>query len=185
MPAGWMPRRTCTSSACGRGPAGCSRCLPTSWTTGPRITAAANLPGQTWKRSSARRCCSPKARSPNGVQIVTHDPLPAVCGEFEILAKVLHHLIRNAIEYGGTSPRAHFIQQRRCRLDLLRAGQRPRYRACIPRPSFRGVQAPARQGIPRERTRTGILQEGHGVARRPNVAGIGAWVGVYVLFHRG
>ncbi|MCL5745471.1 MAG: hypothetical protein M1541_16365, partial [Acidobacteria bacterium] len=34
--------------------------------------------------------------------IVTHDPLPQVCGDFEILAKVLHHLIRNAIEYCAT-----------------------------------------------------------------------------------
>ena len=40
--------------------------------------------------------------------IVTHDPLPRVCGDFEILTKVLHHLIRNAIEYCGTpSPRVH------------------------------------------------------------------------------
>jgi light-regulated signal transduction histidine kinase (bacteriophytochrome) len=40
--------------------------------------------------------------------IVTHDPLPAVTGDFEMLAKVLHHLIRNAIEYCGTpSPRVH------------------------------------------------------------------------------
>jgi light-regulated signal transduction histidine kinase (bacteriophytochrome) len=30
---------------------------------------------------------------------VTHDPLPAVLGDFETLTKVLHHLIRNAIEY--------------------------------------------------------------------------------------
>jgi light-regulated signal transduction histidine kinase (bacteriophytochrome) len=36
--------------------------------------------------------------------IVTHDPLPAVTGDFEILTKVLHHLIRNAIEYCVTSP---------------------------------------------------------------------------------
>ena len=36
--------------------------------------------------------------------IVTHDPLPAVTGDFEILTKVLHHLIRNAIEYCGTPP---------------------------------------------------------------------------------
>jgi signal transduction histidine kinase len=33
---------------------------------------------------------------------VTYDPLPRVCGDFETLTKVLHHLIRNAIEYGGT-----------------------------------------------------------------------------------
>jgi len=31
--------------------------------------------------------------------VVTHDPLPWVCGDFEILTKVLHHLIKNAIEY--------------------------------------------------------------------------------------
>ena len=40
--------------------------------------------------------------------VVTHDPLPAVCGDFEILAKVLHHLIGNAIQYCDTpSPRVH------------------------------------------------------------------------------
>jgi light-regulated signal transduction histidine kinase (bacteriophytochrome) len=30
---------------------------------------------------------------------VTHDPLPQVLGDFAILTKVLHHLIRNAIEF--------------------------------------------------------------------------------------
>jgi light-regulated signal transduction histidine kinase (bacteriophytochrome) len=45
--------------------------------------------------------------------IVTHDPLPWVCGDFEILTKVLHHLIRNAIEYCGTpSPRVHISSRR-------------------------------------------------------------------------
>jgi light-regulated signal transduction histidine kinase (bacteriophytochrome) len=40
--------------------------------------------------------------------IVTHDPMPRVCGDFEILTKVLHHLIGNAIAYGNaTSPRVH------------------------------------------------------------------------------
>jgi light-regulated signal transduction histidine kinase (bacteriophytochrome) len=40
--------------------------------------------------------------------IVTHDPLPWVCGDFELLTKVLHHLIRNAIEYCDTpSPHVH------------------------------------------------------------------------------
>jgi light-regulated signal transduction histidine kinase (bacteriophytochrome) len=48
---------------------------------------------------------------------VTHDPLPAVMGDFEILTKVLHHLIRNAIEYCGTpSPRVH-ISAKRVDLD--------------------------------------------------------------------
>jgi len=51
--------------------------------------------------------------------IVTHDPLPLVCGDFEMLAKVLHHLIRNAIEYCGTpSPRVH-ISCRRAGLECV------------------------------------------------------------------
>ena len=45
--------------------------------------------------------------------ILTHDPLPAVMGNFEILAKVLHHLIRNAIEYCGTAPASVHISSRR------------------------------------------------------------------------
>jgi light-regulated signal transduction histidine kinase (bacteriophytochrome) len=45
--------------------------------------------------------------------IVTHDPLPRAYGDFEILTKVLHHLIRNAIEYCGTpSPRVHISSRR-------------------------------------------------------------------------
>jgi len=44
---------------------------------------------------------------------VTHDPLPAVTGDFEILTKVLRHLIGNAIEYCGTpSPRVHISSGR-------------------------------------------------------------------------
>lgn len=51
--------------------------------------------------------------------IVTHDPLPAVMGDFEILTKVLQHLIRNAIEYcGAPSPRVH-ISCRRVDLDWV------------------------------------------------------------------
>ena len=45
--------------------------------------------------------------------IVTHDPLPAVRGDFDILTKVLHHLIGNAIEYcGAPSPRVHIAVRR-------------------------------------------------------------------------
>jgi light-regulated signal transduction histidine kinase (bacteriophytochrome) len=44
---------------------------------------------------------------------VTHDPLPWVWGDFDILTKVLHHLMRNAIEYCGTpSPRVHISSRR-------------------------------------------------------------------------
>jgi light-regulated signal transduction histidine kinase (bacteriophytochrome) len=51
--------------------------------------------------------------------IVTHDPLPAVMGDFEMLTKVLHHLIRNAIEYCATpSPRVH-ISSKRVDLDCV------------------------------------------------------------------
>jgi light-regulated signal transduction histidine kinase (bacteriophytochrome) len=45
--------------------------------------------------------------------ILTHDPLPAVTGDFEILTKVLRHLIRNAIEYcGAPIPRVHISSRR-------------------------------------------------------------------------
>jgi len=51
--------------------------------------------------------------------VVTHDPLPAVTGDFEILSKVLRHLIGNAIAYcGATSPRVH-ISFRRADLDWV------------------------------------------------------------------
>jgi light-regulated signal transduction histidine kinase (bacteriophytochrome) len=51
--------------------------------------------------------------------VVTHDPLPAVTGDFGILAKVLHHLIRNAIEYcEGPSPRVH-VSARRADSDWI------------------------------------------------------------------
>ncbi len=45
--------------------------------------------------------------------VITHDPLPQVCGDFAILTKILHHLIRNAIEYCDTpSPRIHISSTR-------------------------------------------------------------------------
>jgi light-regulated signal transduction histidine kinase (bacteriophytochrome) len=50
---------------------------------------------------------------------VSHDPLPAVTGDFEILTKVLRHLIGNAIEYCDTpAPRVH-ISSRRADLDWV------------------------------------------------------------------
>jgi light-regulated signal transduction histidine kinase (bacteriophytochrome) len=45
--------------------------------------------------------------------LITHDPLPAVMGDFEILTKVVRHLIRNAIEYcGAPAPRVHISSKR-------------------------------------------------------------------------
>ena len=73
--------------------------------------------------------------------IVTHDPLPAVMGDFEILTKVLHHLIRNAIEYCDTpAPRVH-ISSKRVDLEWVFSvqGQWSRYRPGIPGPHIRGV----------------------------------------------
>ena len=56
--------------------------------------------------------CADKQITGRGA-IVTHDPLPQVCGDFEILTKVLHHLIGNAIEFCGTpSPRVHISSRR-------------------------------------------------------------------------
>lgn len=51
--------------------------------------------------------------------VVTHDPLPAVTGDFEVLTKVLRHLIGNAIEYcEAPSPRVH-LSSRRVDLDCV------------------------------------------------------------------
>lgn len=45
--------------------------------------------------------------------IVTHEPLPAITGHFDTLAKVLRHLIGNAIEYcEATPPRVHVSAKR-------------------------------------------------------------------------
>ncbi len=45
--------------------------------------------------------------------LVTHDPLPRVCGDFAILAKVVRHLVRNAIAYcESASPRVHISSRR-------------------------------------------------------------------------
>ncbi|MCX6623950.1 MAG: ATP-binding protein, partial [Acidobacteria bacterium] len=46
--------------------------------------------------------------------IITHDPLPVVMGDFELLTKVLQHLIRNAIQFSETpSPRVHLSSRRK------------------------------------------------------------------------
>ena len=44
---------------------------------------------------------------------VTHDPLPMVTGNFEMLMKVLYHLIMNAVKFcGAWSPRVHISYKR-------------------------------------------------------------------------
>ena len=51
--------------------------------------------------------------------VVTFDPLPPVVGDFEMLSKVLRHLIRNAIEYCTTpAPQVH-VSCRRAGLDCV------------------------------------------------------------------
>jgi light-regulated signal transduction histidine kinase (bacteriophytochrome) len=45
--------------------------------------------------------------------IISHVPLPRVIGDFAILTKVVHHLIRNAIEFcGNPAPRVHISCRR-------------------------------------------------------------------------
>jgi light-regulated signal transduction histidine kinase (bacteriophytochrome) len=62
--------------------------------------------------------CTDKQIAERGV-IVTHDPLPWVHGDFDILTKVLHHLLRNAIEYCSVpSPRVH-VSSRRADLEWV------------------------------------------------------------------
>jgi len=49
----------------------------------------------------------------DGSAVVTHDPLPAVMGDAEILTKVLKHLIGNAVKYCDTPhPRVHISSKR-------------------------------------------------------------------------
>jgi light-regulated signal transduction histidine kinase (bacteriophytochrome) len=48
-----------------------------------------------------------------GRAIVSHDPLPVVMGDSEILTKVLKHLIRNAVEYCGATPARIHISSKR------------------------------------------------------------------------
>jgi light-regulated signal transduction histidine kinase (bacteriophytochrome) len=49
--------------------------------------------------------------------VVSHDPLPRVIGNFELLTKILHQLIKNAIEYcAAPSPHVQ-ISSRRVDLD--------------------------------------------------------------------
>jgi light-regulated signal transduction histidine kinase (bacteriophytochrome) len=56
--------------------------------------------------------CSDKALKAAGA-IVTHDPLPAVMGDFEGLTKVLQHLIGNAVKFAGSAaPRVHVSSKR-------------------------------------------------------------------------
>lgn len=51
--------------------------------------------------------------------IVTHDPLPAVMGDFATLTKVLRHLMRNAIEYCATPPPRVHVSAKRVDADWV------------------------------------------------------------------
>lgn len=50
--------------------------------------------------------------------IITQDPLPPVSGDFELLARVLQHLIGNAIKFCGTPPARIHVSARREDLGL-------------------------------------------------------------------
>jgi light-regulated signal transduction histidine kinase (bacteriophytochrome) len=68
---------------------------------------------------------------------VTHDPMPQVRGDFEILTKVLHHLIRNAVEFCETpSPRIHISCRREGREWIFSvqdngSGIDPEFQGCL------------------------------------------------------
>ena len=73
--------------------------------------------------------------------IVTHDPLPAVSGDFEILTKVLHHLIQKChriLRHAFTAS-SHFIQTGRSRMGVFGARQWSWHRPRIPRACIRSV----------------------------------------------
>lgn len=79
--------------------------------------------------------------------VVTHDPLPAVMGDFETLGRILRHLIGNAIEYcEATPPRVH-VSAKRADPDWVFSGPRQRswHRSRFSRPAIRRVQATARK----------------------------------------
>jgi light-regulated signal transduction histidine kinase (bacteriophytochrome) len=54
-----------------------------------------------------------------GNAIVTHDPLPAVMGNFEMLTRVLRHLIVNAVKFCGASFARIHISCRREHLECV------------------------------------------------------------------
>jgi chemotaxis family two-component system sensor kinase Cph1 len=55
----------------------------------------------------------------DGSAVITHDPLPVVAGDAEILTKVLKHLIGNAVKYCGTSHPSIHISSRRQNLEWV------------------------------------------------------------------
>jgi hypothetical protein len=90
-----------------------------------------------------------------------------------------HRILRHPF-----SARSHFIQTSGSDWVFSVARQRSRYRPGIPEARVFGVFKRLHgKRTPRKRTRTRILQEGHRVAWRSNVAGIGAWGGIDILFH--
>ena len=91
--------------------------------------------------------------------IVTHDPLPEVRGDFEMLTKVLHHLIRNAIEYCEAAPPRVHISVGHVDSDVVVAvkDNGPGIEARFHERDLWSVQAAARQGIRRQRPRARLL----------------------------
>ncbi|HLK68074.1 MAG TPA: ATP-binding protein [Bryobacteraceae bacterium] len=51
--------------------------------------------------------------------VLTHDLLPTVSGDFAVLTRVMHHLIRNAIEYCTSAPPRVHISSRRVNAEWV------------------------------------------------------------------
>jgi light-regulated signal transduction histidine kinase (bacteriophytochrome) len=86
------------------------------WATG---TGARHFSGIEMEAALRQALLSEDRRITSRNAIVTHDPLPAVIGDFETLTKVLQHLIKNAIEFcGAPTPHVH-ISARRDHLEWV------------------------------------------------------------------
>ena len=106
-------------------------------------------------------------------------------GDSAILTQVLEHLIRNAVEYCGTAqPRVHISSQLENREWVISVkdngpGIDPAFHDRI----FGVFKRLHGKGLPRCRTGTRILQEGHRVAWRANLDRIDTRGRCDVLLH--
>ena len=107
-------RRRCSASpAFSKVPSGWNPYLRTWWTIGPRLPPNPWARQLKWKPSCSRPSFPSGAWITERNAIITHSPLPLVMGNFDLLAKVLRHLISNAIQYCAVPvPRIHISAKR-------------------------------------------------------------------------
>ena len=148
---------------------------------------AGSSPRRTWKRSFARRSSARDKQIAERSAIVTHDPLPPVCGDFEILTKVLHHLIRNAIEYcDAPSPRVH-ISCRRVDPEWVFSVQDngPGIEPAFHGRMFGAFKRLHGKEYPGNGLGLAFCKKAIEAAWRPHVDGVDTWGGIDLLFRVG